>query len=395
MGDTFEGISLEELAGSENPVVDPKDTGIVQGDGSQKADKANEKPAENPKDTEDPNEDPDAIDINELANIGTADEEEEDDDSKTSSQAPTDNKGTKSPSSQNTDATTSLASALAEVGAFSSLTEEEVGEIKSGKDLVEALRKQTEDNRYADLTEDQKNYLDALKEGIPEREFHETSTTVAQYKAVTDEQITDNTALTTELIRRTLVAKGVDNETATEMATIQAAKPDANARGIKARQDLISHEESALKTKIESQKAARETKIKAEKEALLDLKTKIQTATEILPGVKVNTQTKNKIFDSMTTTVKETDDGQQLNELMVKYQEDPEFRYKLHALFTVTKGMTDFKKFKSAAKNSALDELEDKLQNGTTTRTGSADNGAGKGRTAAEIAASIPSFGRK
>ena len=396
MGDIFDGISLEELAGSENPVVDPAASGMKQGDNTQKAAAATEEPAANEKDTEDPQEDPNAIDLNELANTGTvAKEEEEDDNSKTSSQTPTDNKGTQSPSSQNTDATTSLASALAEVGVFSSFTEEEVGEIKTAEDLVNAVRKQTEDNRYNDLTEEQKTYLDALKEGIPEREFHEVTANVAQYKAVTDAQITGNAELTTELIRRNLVSKGVDNETAAEMAAIQATKPDADARGIQAKQSLISHEESKLKDKIENNKTARENKIAAEKEALLDLKTKIQTATEILPGIKVNTQTKNKIFDSMTTTIKETDEGQQLNELMVKYQEDPEFRYKLHAMFTVTKGLTDFKKFKSAAKNSAIEDLEQKLQSGTATRTGSPDSGATKGRTAAEIASAIPSFGRK
>lgn len=394
--DIFDGVSLEELAGSENPVVDPKDSGMSQGDGAQSAENnATETPATKETDNA-PVNDPEAIDINELANSGTATEEEEGDDSKASSQTPTDNKGTKSPSSQKSDATTSLASALAEVGVFSSLTEEEVGEIKSAEDLVNAVQKQTEENRYADLTEEQKNYLEALKEGVPEREFHEHTTTAAQYKAVTNDQIVGNTALSTELIRRSLIIKGVDNDTAGEMAAIQAAKADGDARGVRAKEELILHEETNLRTKIDSQKSARENKIAEEQEALLNLKTKIQTADEILPGIKVNTQTKNKIFDSMTTTVDEQD-GQQLNELMVKYQEDPEFRYKLHAMYTVTKGLTDFKKFKSAAKSSAIEDLENKLQSGTNTRTGSANNSGGLGgRTAAEIASSLPpSFGRK
>jgi len=391
--DIFDGISLEELAGSEDPTVTPATSGMSQGDNTQDAKNAAEIAAEKEKENAE-DEDPDAIDINELAETGSvATEEEENDDTTTSSKAPTDNKGDQSPSSQS-DATTSLASALADVGVFSSLTEEEVGEIKSAEDLVNAVRKQTEDNRYNDLTEQQKNYLDALKEGVPEREFHEHTTSVAQYKAVTDDQITGNTELTTELIRRSLVGKGVDNETAIEMAAIQAGKPDADARGIKARQVLISNEETKLKDKIDSQKATREAKVADEREALLTLKTKIQTATEILPGIKLNTQTRNKIFDSMTTTTEEKD-GQQLNELMVKYQDDPDFRYKLHAMFTVTKGLTDFKKFKSAAKNSALEDLEQKLQRGNNTKTGATDAGGAGGHSAAQIAHSIPStFGR-
>ena len=206
MEDIFDGISLEELAGSENPVVDPKDAGISQGDGSQKADNAEEKAAEKEKENAE-DEDPNAIDINTLAETGAvAENEEEDDDSKTSSQTPTDDKGTKSPSSQST-ATTSLASALADVGVFSSFTEEEVGEIKTAEDLVNAVRKQTEENKYADLTEEQTKYLNALKEGVPEREFHESATTVAQYKAVTDDQITGNAAMTTSLLEEALYPK--------------------------------------------------------------------------------------------------------------------------------------------------------------------------------------------
>jgi hypothetical protein len=93
----------------------------------------------------------------------------------------------------------------------------------------------------------------------------------------------------------------------------------------------------------------------------------------------------------MTTSVREDVNGQPLNEVMSKYEEDPEFRYKLHAMYQVTKGFTDFKKFKSAAKSAAVDDLEAKLQSGSNTRTGSASSAGSGGRTAKEIAGSLPS----
>lgn len=395
MEDIFEGISLEELAGGET-VVDPIASGMKQGDGEQKAENATETAGTEKEQSEDDEGfDPDAIDLKELANQGAATAtEEEDDDNITSSQTPTDDKGT-SPSSKNTDATTSLVSALAEVGVFSSLTDEEVGEIKSAKDLVAAVRRQTEENKYSDLTETQQSYLDALKEGIPEREFHENASNVAQYQDVTPSQIEGNPKLVTELIRRSLVIKGVDNATATEMAEIQASKRDASARGATARQSLIDHEQGLLRGKIDAGKASRDQKVEDEKEALITLKAKIQQSDEVLPGVKVNSQTKNKIFNSMTTSVREDESGQPLNEVMSKYEEDPEFRYKLHAMYQVTKGFTDFKKFKNAATSAAVEALEEKLQSGSNTRTGSASNGGSGGRTAKEIAGSLPStFGR-
>ena len=394
MEEIFDGISLEELAGG--TVSDPNASGMKQGDDEQNASKATTTPGANEKETKDDNDDPNAIDITELASSGSGEEGEKDDNINDSSQTPTDDKGTNSPSSKTTDATTSLASALADVGVFSSLTEEEIGEIKDAKSLMDAVRKQTEDNRYSDLTDDQKLYLDALKEGVPEKEFHEHASSVAQYKALKDDAITGNKALVTELIRRSLVVKGVDNSTATEMAELQASKEDADARGIAAKQSLISHEELELNKKIESNKLAREQKEKDEKEAILNLKAKIDQSGEVLPGIKVNTRTKNTIFKGMTTPVGTDEEGQPLNEVMLKYKEDPDFRYALHAMYHVTKGFTDFNKIKASAKSSAVEELEAKLQGGNNHRSGSPSSAGPGGRTAREIADSLPSnFGRK
>lgn len=384
MGDIFDGIDISELAGSEEPVFDSGTSaaaaGMKQGEGEQSAENAEQIPSGN-ENTEEPNEDPNAVDIDNLAETeGQANEEEDNIEGMTSSKTPADNKGSQSPSSQTTDATTSLASALAEAGVFSSLSEEEIGEITDVTTLLDAVKKQTTENRYSDLNDDQKKYLDALKEGIPEKEFHQHTANAAQYKKVSNEQIKGNTAMITELVKRSLMVRGVDVDTATEMAAIQAAKDDAATRGQAARDQLVAHEEKQLEDKLNNQKAEREAAEAADKEALVELKTKIQTMSEILPGVKANTQTKNKIFDSMTTPVSEDDNGNPLNELMKKYQEDPEFRYKLHAMYYQTKGLTDFKKFKATAKSSAIEELEQKLKGGQGAKTGTPNKSAGGSR---------------
>lgn len=394
MGDIFEGIDISELAGSDEPVVPGVQSaeagGAKQGEeGVQSSKEAIQKGGEEQQ--REPEEDPNAIDINELAEQGSVEEEETTEkDSKTSSQTPTETKSTQSPSSQS-DATTSLASALAEVGVFSSLTEEEIGEITDAETMIAAVRKQTEANRYSDLSEEQKTYLNALKEGVPERKFHEHTANADQYKRITDANIEGNEPMIKELIKRSLIVKGVDTATATEMADIQFGKEDAKARAIAARDSLVAYEQGLINDEIASQKTERINKENAEKEALITLKAKIQQDSEILPGIKVNTNTKDKIFTSMTTAVKDSDNGSPLNELMVKYQEDPEFRYKLHAMYEVTKGLTDFKKFKSSAKSNAVNELDKKLKSGQGTRTGSHSAGASGGRTAAEIANDLPS----
>ena len=71
MGDIFDGISLEELAGGET-VVDPKASGMSQEGDTQNAKNAEEAPATSAKEeTSTEVDDPDAIDITELANQGS------------------------------------------------------------------------------------------------------------------------------------------------------------------------------------------------------------------------------------------------------------------------------------------------------------------------------------
>ena len=385
-GDMFEGISLEELAGSENPQVQsPESQGVKQGDGTSKVKEATQEGGEN---KQDPNEDPDAIDITELAGTETSEEEGDGEKSKTKQDPQEQESQTKSPSSHN--ATTSLASALQEMGVLSSFNEEEFGESENkGEFLVEAIRKEIYDQRYADLNEDQQKYLKALENGVPERTFHEHTSNAEQYEKIADDQISENKGLTHELIRRSLIVKGVDPDAAEELATTRSEKENFGEYGIKAKQELVSYEKSQLQEKIEAEQNKVKARQEKEQEELKTLKAQIDQNSEILPGVKINSQTKNKIFDSMTAATGEVD-GSPVNAFMQKYRENPEFRLRAHAMMHLTKDLTDFSKFTKTAKSKAIAKLNEELQKGQTTKTGSHKTGTPGGRTAREIAASLP-----
>ena len=57
---------------------------------------------------------------------------------------------------------TLLASALAEAGVFSTLENEDIEKIGNVEDLMQAIAKEIKNNELKDLTEDQKNYDEAI-----------------------------------------------------------------------------------------------------------------------------------------------------------------------------------------------------------------------------------------
>jgi hypothetical protein len=83
--------------------------------------------------------------------------------------------------------------------------------------------------------------------------------------------------------------------------------------------------------------------------------------------VKINAQTKTKIYEALTTPSVQTDSGQWLNPIYAKRAENPkEFDIKLAYLFNV--GIFDGKwdKIMNTAKTGAVKDLEDKLKIGTS-----------------------------
>lgn len=114
--------------------------------------------------------------------------------------------------------------------------------------------------------------------------------------------------------------------------------------------------ENAKAAKIESQRRAQEE--------LKDLEKKINTTEEIIPGVKLNTKVKNSLYKSLTTPAGQDNNGNPVNRIVAARMEDPMgFEIKLHYLFEITKGFTDFSKLSEKGKKDAMKEFEDVVSN--------------------------------
>ena len=376
MGDIFEGVDLDDLANSETPIVGKEDLTVPTVDESGETTTGKEG-------AEAPKIDPNAVDLDALASLETIDvienkegneEEEEEapegDKIQKPSQTPADKTTGTSPSSQDT--FTSLASALTEAGVFSSLSEEEVEKVTSVETLLEAVAKQTQEARYADLNEKQKNYLEALENGVPHAEYAEHTANADQYKNLADDKINAAPALQKELIKRSFIVKGITNEEADKYATLSVNAGTGAEDALRAKASLVAYEEAQIEAKVTTAKTARDAKIEADKIAIAALKSKVQETKEIIPGIKMNSTTRNKIFASMTNAVDLQGDDPQ-NEVMKAYEESEDYKLALHTVHTLTKGFTDFSKFTKISKSTAVKALEDTLNSkgsGASGKTG-------------------------
>lgn len=388
MGEIFDGISLEELAGSESPIIDAS---------QQKAEppKKSKEEKEEKIDKEEPAAET-GVDLGQLAeldepvgtieNNGNNDDEEGTNGTKKTSQTPAKKDEGSSPSSQDT--FTSLASALVEAGVFSSITPEEISEVKTVEQLLGALAKQVQADRYKDLNEDQKSYLEALENGVPQEEFATRKANAEQYKVLDDDKIRQAPALQKELIRRSFLIKGFSSEEADKFATLTVAQPNAAEDAIKAKTSLIAYENKQIEEKVEKAKKEKAESIEKEKITLGKLKSKVEETSEIIPSIKVNSPTKTKIFESMITPVSMVGDRPQ-NEVMDAYSKNEEYKIRVHAMHILTKGFTDFSKFTQSKTSSAVTNLEkilDSKGNGSTGSSSGVQTRISTGETANKIA---------
>jgi len=130
----------------------------------------------------------------------------------------------------------------------------------------------------------------------------------------------------------------------------------------KQRLEKIKQEQT---TAVENRETARQASLKS-------LKDQVDNLTEIIPGQKINKQTKVKIEDMLTKPAKQTEDGQVLNGVWAKRAEDVlDFDIKL--AYLINQGAFDGKMatLTKKVKTSAITELEHQIsQKGHFTGTG-------------------------
>lgn len=260
-------------------------------------------------------------------------------------------------SSENKDAFSSFAATLKSAGVFSSLEDEDLKNIKSTEDLIKVVEKEIKENKFKGLTERQRNYIEAVESGMPEDKAVSYQNALKTYEQVTDELIETNPGVREELFKRNFLVKGFDEASAIKHAKAIAATDDAAEEAKNVKKSLIAHIQDTFNAEKEANQLAKQEELEKETKLLSELKSNLNETSQVLPGISINSQTKEKIFNSLITPVEEKE-GNPLNEVMKSYSQDNAYKLRLHALHVITNGFKDFSKFKTTSKSEVIQEFD-------------------------------------
>lgn len=260
----------------------------------------------------------------------------------------------------------SLANALKEEGVLPHLEKD----ITSVDELIDAFKGEIEKNEYGGLSEAQKEYLDAIKAGIPDEVIKEKQKASYTIDKLTDELIQDETDESEEL-RKNLIFdyfkdKGFDDEMSNTLAVQQISNGTDVEFAIKARDNMKTKVQKDYEDRLKEMDNAK----KADSDYMNNLTETILDKGKI-GDLSISKDVRTKIYESLTAPVGE-ENGQKYNKIIEAQKSNPiDFQFKLGYLFEVTKGFSDFSILESnkKTKRKAVDSLEKLLKSGGGERT--------------------------
>lgn len=357
MENLFDNFDLDN--NNEETVIEINETGEVLDTTEEVETKEDNKEITNPTETseEESGENELEIDISEFTEEGeieNIDEESEEDSDEDYSEDNTSSEDTSSPYK-------AFATALSEEGVISL---KDTDEIKSAEDLIKIVSNTIKENEFNDLNEEQKLYLESLRNGIPEEEIKNSFKTLDSYSKITDELLEQNEELRINLIKEDYIRKGIEESKALKLAKRSVDLGEDIEDAKESLTNLKTSEENYLK---ELNKKAEEDRKKAEedyKKNLETLKETINKTESFIPDLPINSRVKDEVYNNMTKVVSYDKNGTPLNALgnALSKDEKGELKLKINYLFTVTNGFSDFSILSKTKNSKAILELEQRLK---------------------------------
>lgn len=315
----------------------------------------------------------------------TSVEDESEDDDKTTNELE-DKKDETSTSSALTNAL-AIAKAFNEEGGLTSFNEEEfiklAKEESPAKALIQMLKSEVEANisEYKEsLDPDKKLAFEANELGINAQELASIQEDIKILNNITEETLDNPEARDTLLRYYYKNTTKFSDEKIEKKIKLLEDLDTAKEEVLEAIPELISIKENELTSKKEEAKTLKEKELEKEKNLMNKYKEYVDSTSEIIPGVKINKQTKNKIIDLINTPKKKDSKGKLLNGIAAKRLEDP-IKFDTILGYLILEGAFDGKFNFNAknAKNKAFTELEESLR--TSRKSSSSSSYSNFGRS--------------
>ncbi len=273
-----------------------------------------------------------------------------------------------------------IAQALYEKGALSSLDEEQLSKIDSTDSLLEALVNDKKASEFSDLKDSQKEYLEALRAGIPEEAIKNNFSERADLESIDEDSIKENEDLRKDIITRDLELKGYSEDRIKRMVARIVDSGDDIEEAKDSLKTLIKLNKERVTAETQRQNEAKIKQKEKRDEFFNNLKESINGTDEIISGMKLNEKTKNELYKSITTPVAKNSSGQDLDVVLSSWVKDKDYSIKVHYMHMLTKGFTDFSNITKVAKSSAVEELDRRLRNDKLGARKGSPNSKGKAK---------------
>lgn len=290
----------------------------------------------------------------------------------------TDESKSEDSSPENTNFYSTIAKALKEEGILQDLSTEDLDSIKDDSTFKQALEKQLSTK----LNEKQRRIEEALNTGVDNNVIQNYENTLNFLDNIGNDSLEDESqkgqTLRKQLIFQDYLNRGYSEDKAKRelSKSLNAGTDIQDAKdALLGNKQFFSNQYNSIIQEKKNEEI--EAKKRIEEEAA-KLKNSIMNDKKIFDGVEVDADTRKKIYDSIAAPSYKTESGEYLTQLQ-KYQRDnkQEFITKLGYLFVATDGFKTLDKIikpkVNKKVNSALRELENKLNNSRRTSDGSLD----------------------
>lgn len=255
-----------------------------------------------------------------------------------------------------------LAKNLIESGAIDDL--EEGAAINNMDDLTGAINNkiQKANQTYVNGLDPRVKWLqNNIEKGVSLESLLEIDKNKTELSKFNEDQVKGNPEVQKKLVKlyyknstnftNEKIDKMIDNLELTE------GLEDEALSSLKDYNNMVTKTEQDLVTKAEEQK-------RQEEQVFNDFIKKVEALDNVVPGIKLNKTSKEKVLNLMMSPVAKDQQGRSLNALGVARNKDPYgFDFKLNYIWNMTKGFTDFSNFASSGKKAAIREFEDMARN--------------------------------
>jgi hypothetical protein len=210
------------------------------------------------------------------------------------------------------------------------------------------------------LPERVKNLINHYEDGVPFEKLLEIDKVETDVSKITDDKLSEDTTLQRKLVADYLVRTTKFSETKiSKQVDGYEDSGELEEEAKNALTELKKYAEEQKKTEVAKVENQRKLDEEQRKKDISSIQDKLKTTTEVVPGLKINDKTKSEVFASMTTPVGYDQGGRPINKIVAARMENPlDFEFRLHYLFAITKGFTDFSKLAEKGKKDASISFE-------------------------------------